>query len=106
MLVAFIILCVVSLLFVMAAVVIFLGKGDDLIVGYNLSSTKTRNKYHQVRVRIVVGTLLILIAMIVPSLAALLILGYKELVMTLISPIAFILIAATFTAIHLWARKK
>ncbi len=106
MLVAFIILCVVSLLFFIAAVVILLGKGDDLIVGYNLSSSKTRNKYHQVRLRVVVGTLLILIAIIVPSLAVMLIQGYRELVMTLISPIAFILIAATFTAIHLWARKK
>lgn len=104
--VAFIILCIISLLLVVVAVVIFIGKGDDMIVGYNISSKKTRDHFHQKRVRIIVGTLLILIAAALPLFATLLILGHKELVMTILPPVAFVLIAGTFTMVHLWAKKK
>jgi hypothetical protein len=47
-----------------------------------------------------------LIAMALPAIAAMLIMGYKELVMTTLPAIVFVLIAATFTASHLWAKKK
>lgn len=104
--VAFIILCVISLILVAAAVVIFIGKGDDMIVGYNISSKKTRDHFHQKRVRIIVGTLLILIAVALPVFATLLTLGYKELAMTVFPPVAFVLIAGTFAMVHLWAKKK
>lgn len=106
MLTAFIILSVISLLIVVVAVVIMLGRGDDFIVGYNIASKKTRNMYDIRRVRVIVGVLLMLIAMALPAIATLLIMGYKELVMTTLPAIVFVLIAATFTASHLWAKKK
>ena len=106
MLTAFIILSVISLLIVVVAVVIMLGRGDDFIVGYNIASKKTRDMYDIRRVRVIVGILLMLIAMALPAIAAMLIMGYKELVMTTLPAIVFVLIAATFTASHLWAKKK
>lgn len=106
MLTAFIILSVISLLVVVVAVVIMLGRGDDFIVGYNIASKKTRDMYDIRRVRVIVGVLLMLIAMALPAIAAMLIMGYKELVMTTLPAIVFVLIAATFTASHLWAKKK
>lgn len=106
MLTAFIILSVISLLIVVVAVVIMLGRGDDFIVGYNIASKKTRDMYDIRRVRVIVGVLLMLIAMALPAIAAMLIMGYKELVMTTLPAIVFVLIAATFTASHLWAKKK
>jgi hypothetical protein len=106
MLTAFIILSVISLLIVVVAVVIMLGRGDDFIVGYNIASKKTRDMYDICRVRVIVGVLLMLIAMALPAIAAMLIMGYKELVMTTLPAIVFVLIAATFTASHLWAKKK
>lgn len=106
MLVAFIILCVISLVILVVAVVIFMGKGDDMIAGYNLASRETRNRYHQWRVRVIVGTLLVLIAIALPTLGLMLVYGHKELVMTLFPPLAFVLIAGTFTTMFLWARKK
>lgn len=106
MLTAFIILSVISLLIVVVAFVIMLGRGDDFIVGYNIASKKTRDMYDIRRVRVIVGVLLMLIAMALPAIAAMLIMGYKELVMTTLPAIVFVLIAATFTASHLWAKKK
>ena len=106
MLTAFIILSVISLLIVVVAVVIMLGRGDDFIVGYNIPSKKTRDMYDIRRVRVIVGVLLMLIAMALPAIAAMLIMGYKELVMTTFPAIVFVLIASTFTASHLWAKKK
>ena len=106
MLVAFIILCVCSLLFVMAAVMIILGKGDDMIVGYNLASRKTQEKYNRRRLRIMVGCLLLLIAAALPLTGYLLAQGHKEVVMTIFPPAAFALIAGAFTIGHFWVRKK
>jgi len=106
MLTAFIILCAISLLIVIVAVVIMAGRGDDFIVGYNTASKKTRDRYHTGRVRVIVGVLLIVIALALPVLAVLLVKGYTELVMTVFPPLAFVLIAATFTLSHLWAKKK
>ena len=106
MLVAFTILAVISLLLVIVAVVIMLGRGDDFIVGYNIASRKTRDMYRIKRLRIIVGILLLLIAALLPTIAALLIMGYKEIVMTSFPATAFILIAATFTVSHFWAKKK
>lgn len=104
--VAFILLCAISLLIVVVAVVILLGKGDDMIAGYNLASTKTRDRYHTPRVRIIVSVLLMLIALALPSIGVMLSLGYKELMMTLLPPFSFVLITGTFTTLYFWARKK
>ena len=102
----FILLSIISLIIVVVAVVIMLGHGDDFIVGYNIASKKTRDMYDIRHVRIIVGVLLIIIALVLPTLAALLIMGYREQVMRVLPSFAIILIAATFTVSHLWAKKK
>jgi hypothetical protein len=106
MLVAFTILAAISLIILVVAIVIMMGRGDDFIVGYNIASTKSRDMYRIKRVRMIVGILLLLIAIALPVLSILLIMGYKEIVMTVFPPLAFVLIAGTFTASHLWAKKK
>ena len=106
MLVAFTILAAISLIILVVAIVIMMGRGDDFIVGYNIASTKSRDMYRIKRVRMIVGILLVLIAIALPVLSILLIMGYKEIVMTVFPPLAFVLIAGTFTASHVWAKKK
>lgn len=106
MLVAFTILAVISLIFVIVAIAIMMGRGDDFIVGYNIASSKSRDMYHIKRLRIIVGSLLIVIAIALPSFGILLVMGYKEIPMTVFPALAFILIAGTFTAAHFWAKKK
>lgn len=103
--IVFIILAVISLLLVIMAVVILIGKGDDFIVGYNIASKKTQKMYEIRRLRIIVGILLILISILLPSIAVLLIKGYNEMVMTALPALIFVLIAGTFTATHFWVKK-
>jgi len=103
---AFIILCLVSLSIVGIAVTILMGKGDSLIAGYNTASRATQDTYDRRRVRIVVGVLLVLIALLLPVFGILLTLGYKELVKYGLPAAAVILIAATFITAHFWAKKK
>lgn len=106
MTIAFIILSFISLLIIIVAVVIMLGRGDDMIAGYNIASKKTRDMYRIGRVRIIVGILLILIAVLLPLTGALMVMGYKEIVMTVLPAVVFVLIAGTFTVSHFWAKKK
>lgn len=103
---AFIILSVISLLMVIAAIAIFIGKGDDFIVGYNLASNKTRDLYHTGRVRAIAGILLILVATALPATAILLIKGFTEPVRRTLPSALILLVVATFVAVHFWARKK
>ena len=106
MLEAFIILSVVSLLIIVMAVMILIGRGDSLIAGYNTASRKTQDAYHRKRVRIIIGVLLLIVGLSLPAFGILLTLGYKELVMTLFPATVFVLVAATFTTAHFWAKKK
>ncbi len=103
---AFIILSGVSLVLLVMAVVILIGKGDSLIAGYNTASRKAQEVYDRKRVRILVGVLLIAIAIALPVFGLLLVYGYKEVVMTAFPATAFVLIAAAFTVSHFWVKKK
>jgi len=102
---AFVILSVVSLILLFMAIIILIGRGDSLIAGYNMASRKTQDTYNRSRVRIIVGVLLIVVALLLPAFGILLALGYKELVLTLLPASAFVLVAATFTIAHFWAKK-
>ena len=106
MLEAFVILSVVSLIFLVMAVVILRGKGDSLIAGYNTASREAQDVYDKRRVRILVGALLIVIAVLMPAFGLLLVFGYKELVMVAFPAAVFVIIAAVFTAAHFWVKKK
>ena len=106
MLAAFIILSVVALILVVMAVLILIGKGDSLIAGYNMASREAQEAYDKRRVRIIVGVLLLVIALCLPAFGILLALGFKELVLVAFPATAFVLVAATFTTAHFWAKKK
>ena len=82
------------------------GKGDSLIAGYNTASREVQEAYDKRRVRILVGVLLIVVAVMVPIFGFLLIRGYKDLIMVVFPATVFIIVAATFTAAHFWAKKK
>ncbi len=103
---AFIILSVISLLMVVVAIVILLGKGDDFIVGYNLVSNTTRGWYHERRVRVLAAALLLILAIALPLVAALMIKGYKLLVMRYLPSALILLLITTFIVAHFWVRKK
>lgn len=103
---AFIILSVISLLMVVVAIAILLGKGDDFIVGYNLASNKTRSWYHEWRVRILAAALLLILAVALPLVATLMIKGYKLLVMKYLPSALVLLLISTFIVAHFWVRKK
>ena len=103
---AFIILSVISLLMVVVAIAILIGKGDDFIVGYNLASSKTRGWYHERRVRILAAALLLIIAVALPLVATLMIKGYKLLVMKYLPSSVVLLLVTTFIVAHFWVRKK
>lgn len=106
MLVAFIVLCLSALILIGMAIAILVGKGDSLIAGYNTASSDAQKVYHKPRVRIIVGILLILVALSLPTFGLLLALGYKDLVLIAFPATAFVLITATFSAAHFWAKKK
>ena len=44
------------------SILIFIGKGDFLIAGYNTASEEEKEKYHTKRIRIVLGTSFLLLA--------------------------------------------
>lgn len=106
MAIAFFILVAISVLMLVAAVVILMGKGDDFIVGYNLASNKTRALYHTRRVRIIAAVFLIVLAALLPTLAVLLVKGYNELVKNIIPMAIFVLLLSIFFLTQFWARKK
>lgn len=106
MLAAFIILSIVALILVVMAVLILIGKGDSLIAGYNMASREAQDAYDRRRLRIVIGVLLLLVALSLPAFGILLALGFRELVLVAFPATAFVLVAATFTTAHCWAKKK
>ena len=44
------------------SILIFIGKGDFLIAGYNTASKEEKEQYHTKRIRIVLGTYFLLLA--------------------------------------------
>ena len=103
---AFVVLSIVSLILLVMAMLILIGKGDSLIAGYNTASREAQQVYDRRRVRVLVGVLLIIVALALPLFGILLVLGYKEVVLVALPATAFILVAATFTTAHFWAKKK
>ena len=103
---AFVILGIVSVILIVMAVLILIGRGDSLIAGYNPASREAQQAYDKRRVRIVVGVLLILVALALPLFGLLLVFGYKEIVLVALPATVFVLVTGTFTISHFWAKKK
>ena len=58
----FILLLIISLIVLVLAVIILLGKGDNLIAGYNTSTKEEKVKYNIKRVRISIGGMLLILS--------------------------------------------
>lgn len=58
-------LCFTSVLFLVLAIVLYIGKGDWLIAGYNTASQKEREKFNIKRLRLVMSVLMVLTSLFV-----------------------------------------
>ena len=94
-------LIIVAAIFVIMGVVILIGKGDNLIAGYNTASQKERAQYNIKRLRGLIGGLLIVLA---PMLFLLL----GETIATTGSFVALTVILCIIVVIlaNTWAKKK
>ena len=97
-----IVLIVLAVLLIIMGIVILIGKGDNLIAGYNTASKEERSQYNVKRLRgLIGGFLLILAPMMVlllgeESLAS----GFSFSALTLVLCIVVVILANT------WAKKK
>ena len=97
-----IVLIVLAVLLLIMGIFILIGKGDNLIAGYNTSSKEERSQYNIKRLRgLIGGFLLILAPMMVlllgeESLAS----GFSFSALTLVLCIVVVILANT------WAKKK
>ena len=94
-------LIIVAAIFVIMGVVILIGKGDNLIAGYNTASQNERAQYNIKRLRGLIGGLLIVLA---PMLFLLL----GETIATTGSFVALTVILCIIVVIlaNTWAKKK
>ena len=51
-----------AIICIVFSILIFIGKGDFLIAGYNTASKEEKEQYHTKRIRIVLGTCFLLLA--------------------------------------------
>ena len=57
-----IVLIILAALFIIMGIIILIGKGDNLIAGYNTASEEERSQYNVKRLRGLIGGLLIVLA--------------------------------------------
>ena len=97
-----IILIIVAAVMVIMGVIVIIGKGDNLIAGYNLASEEERSKYNIKRLRGLIGGVLIVIALMMcmmpreESMTA----TWSFIGLTMILCIVVVILANT------WAKKK
>ena len=58
----FILLLIISFIVFVLATIILMGKGDNLIAGYNTSTEEDKEKYNIKRVRICIGGMLLILS--------------------------------------------
>ena len=59
-----VVVIIVAALMVIMAVLILIGKGDNLIAGYNTASKEEKSKYNIKRLRLLLGVFMILMALL------------------------------------------
>ena len=97
-----IVLILIAALLVIMGVIILLGKGDNLIAGYNTASKEEREKYDIKKVRRLIGGLLIVLAPVM-----LLLIGEPSLESVFaFSALTIILCAVVIALANTWAKKK
>ena len=92
-----------SLLFIVLAIVFYLGKGDKLIAGYNTASEEERKEVNIHRLRILMSCISVITAAFCVSMP---IVGNK--IQAQLGAVAVLFVAIIFVVIlaNTWARKK
>ena len=97
-----IVLYIVAALLAMMGIVILMGKGDNLIAGYNIASKDEKEQYNIKRLRVLIGGLLIVLAPMM-----IIMLGKESLAATgdFIASTLFVCFVVVVLANN-WAKKK
>lgn len=99
---------VVTVILLLFALVIRLGKGDKLIAGYNTASEQERAKYDVTRLRRVISWCLCILAVLmwIPTIAEALTGNVKSAVYLIWAILIFVVIVTTLIMANTWAKKK
>jgi uncharacterized protein YacL len=102
MIVSIIVLVIVGAILAIMGVTILIGKGDNLIAGYNTASKEEREQYNIKRLRGLIGGLLIVLAPMTILLigAETITATFSFIILTLLLCIIVVILANT------WAKKK
>ncbi len=97
-----IVLIIITAILLIVGIVILVGKGDNLMAGYNTASKKEREEYDVKRLRYLVGGLLIILAPMTFFLLGeeTMTAGFAYVALTIILCIIVVILANT------WAKKK
>ena len=90
---------IVATIFLILGIIILIGKGDNLIAGYNIASKEEKSKYNIKRLRGLIGGLLIVLAPMMLLLESFAQSGSFA-CLTLVLSIVVVILANT------WAKKK
>ena len=90
---------IVATIFLILGIIILIGKGDNLIAGYNIASKEEKSKYNIKRLRGLIGGLLIVLAPMMLLLESFAPSG-SCVCLTLVLSIVVVILANT------WAKKK
>ena len=97
-----IVLIILAALFLIMGVIVLIGKGDNLIAGYNTASQKEREQYNVRRLRGLIGGLLIVLAPMM-----LLLLGDESFAATgAFVSLALVLTIVVVILANTWAKKR
>ena len=97
-----VVLIILSVLLAVMGVIILIGKGDNLIAGYNIASKEEREQYNIKRLRDLIASVLFVIAPMLLFLT-----GEHTMKDTLsFSAIVFILSIVVVILANTWAKKK
>lgn len=99
---------IVTVILLLLALVIRVGKGDKLIAGYNTASEQERAKYDVIRLRRVISWCLCIIAVLmwIPTIAEALTGKVKSAVYLIWTVLILIVIVTTLIMANTWAKKK
>ena len=97
-----IVLIILAAVMLIMGIIILLGKGDNLIAGYNTASKEERSQYNIKRLRGLIGGFLLILAPMMLLLLSdeSLVAGFSFVALTLLLCIVVVILANT------WAKKK
>ena len=97
-----IVLIIVAAILLIMGIIILIGKGDNLIAGYNTASKEEKEQYNIKRLRGLIGGILVVLAPMM-----LLLLGRESLAATLsFVVLTFVLCIVMVILANTWAKKR